>query len=94
MNRTSMTRVLLAGASALAIAIAAPDAGAKTWDFNSTGTWAVPATDVYEITAWGAQGGQRAGVPDGLGPEIGGRVILGGGTISRNPSRWRGRIPR
>jgi hypothetical protein len=71
-----MTRVLLAGASALAIAVAVTEAGAKTWDFSGGGEWVAPATGAYDITAWGASGGAETMAVAGLGAEIGGRIVL------------------
>ena len=57
--------------------------------FNYTGrtvTWTVPATGLYDITAYGAQGGEGGGrgitaTPGGKGAEIGGDVMLTQGEV-------------
>ena len=74
---------------------------ANIWDFNYTGSivaWTVPSTGIYDITAYGAQGGQ--GESDlirplgGLGAQIGGsfqliggqtlNILVGGGGVGAN----------
>src|SRR5271166_4611287 len=54
-------------------------ARAATWAFNYTGaeeTFVAPTTGVYDIAAYGAEGG---GIHGGLGAEIGGAVTLSAG---------------
>ena len=72
-------RLLLTGASALAM-IAGAQAG--TWDFGYSGSvtfWTAPATGSYDVTAWGAQGGSALS-GGGLGAEMGGDITLAQGT--------------
>jgi hypothetical protein len=57
--------------------------GASAQTFNYTGslqTFVVPTTGVYDITAFGAVGGNGAGGTGGSGAEIGGLVDLYAGT--------------
>jgi hypothetical protein len=57
-----------------------PSAHAAMWAFNYTDaleTFVVPTTGVYDITAYGAEGG---GIYGGLGAEFGGAVTLSAGT--------------
>jgi hypothetical protein len=73
--------VLLAGASALAIG-ATPAAAAAAFDFTTPGlsTWTTPATGLYEIDVWGAQGGTNHTNSGGRGAEIGIKFNLTAGT--------------
>jgi len=77
MNRKFwINRMLLAGASALAMTVASAEAGATTFDFTgSLVTWTVPTNGVYVITAYGAQGGSNDVVAGGLGAEAGGSTF-------------------
>jgi hypothetical protein len=83
MNRKSwINRMLLAGASALAMTVASAEAGATTFDFTaSLVSWTVPTNGVYVITAYGAQGGSGDLVAGGLGAEAGGYITLSAGTM-------------
>ena len=70
--------------SAVCLLGLSPDLSARaaTWVFNYTGaeqiqTFLAPATGVYDVTAYGAEGG---GIYGGLGAEIGGAVTLSAGT--------------
>ena len=68
--------------SAVCLLGMSPDlsAHAAMWAFNYTDaleTFVVPTTGVYDITAYGAEGG---GIYGGLGAEIGGAVTLSAGT--------------
>ena len=83
MNRKSwINRMLLAGASALAMTVASAEAGATTFDFTaSLVSWTVPTNGVYVITAYGAQGGSGDLVAGGLGAEAGGYIPLSAGTM-------------
>jgi hypothetical protein len=82
MNRKFwIRRALLAGAPALAMIVAAAEAGATTFDFTgSVVDYTVPASGVYDIAAHGAQGGGII-TPGGLGAEAGGDVRLSAGTM-------------
>ena len=76
-----INRVLLAGAPAVAMIVA--EADAMTFDFTgSLVTWTVPTTGVYDITAYGAAGGNKPFFsPGGLGAEAGGDIVLSAGTM-------------
>ena len=71
----------------LATSICTPSLQAQStsfWDFNYTGSivqWTVPTTGIYDITAYGAQGGSWSTVSGGLGAEIGGSFLLSAGEI-------------
>jgi len=57
------------------------------WNFNFSGSivqWTVPSTGIYDITAYGAQGGQyNTSTLGGLGAQIGGSFqLLQGETLS------------
>ncbi len=69
---------------ALLIGLGAPAAQALPVTFAYSGaevTWTVPTTGLYDIVAFGAQGGGFNSVlPGGLGAEIGGDVALTAGT--------------
>jgi hypothetical protein len=85
MKRKLWNWVLLGGTSALAMMTAAQaDAATTTLTFTgSEVTWTAPTTGVYDILAYGAQGGNHtfaAFVPGGLGAEAGGDVTLTAGT--------------
>jgi PEP-CTERM motif len=83
--------LLLGGATALALAASEPAARAVPFDFPFTGnlvTFKVPATDSYQILAFGAQGGNVSPAviggtvgTGGLGAEIGGDFSLTAGEI-------------
>jgi hypothetical protein len=77
---------LLAGTSLLALAAAAPGAGATTFDFTGAfQTFMVPTTDTYQILAFGAQGGRGSSFPGAAGPptvEPGGKGAEIGGDFS------------
>src|SRR5262245_23129581 len=67
----------------LAIAAASPAARAIPFDFTYTGslaTFTVPESGLYQILAFGAQGGDGAGM-GGRGAEIGGDFSLTAGEI-------------
>src|SRR5271165_4922085 len=77
-------RLTTAMCSAVCLLGMSPDlsAYAGTWAFYYTGaeqtqTFLAPTTGVYDITAYGAEGG---GIYGGLGAEIGGAVTLSAGT--------------
>ena len=56
-------RLLLTGASLLALMTAAPTASAKTFMFSGEiADYKIPATGMYQIVAFGAQGGSSTGV--------------------------------
>jgi hypothetical protein len=79
-----MKQLLLAGTAFLALA--APVAHATLFDFTYTGSlvdFTVPTTGSYQIQAFGAQGGNIAGVGSGggLGAEIGGDFTLNAGEV-------------
>lgn len=82
-------RALLAGVSAIAITFGAQKAGAAIFTFDYTGAtvmWTVPQTGLYDITAFGAQGGNYPGSAGitrfgGLGAEAGGDITLTAGEI-------------
>ena len=83
-----MKRLLLAGAASLGIAASGSVARAVPIDFTYAGslvTFTVPATGLYQILAFGAQGGNSnlfgsigAG---GRGAEIGGELVLSAGEM-------------
>jgi hypothetical protein len=83
-----MKRLLLAVAASLGIGASGSAARAVPIDFTYTGslvTFAVPATGLYQILAFGAQGGNvtidgAIGV-GGLGAEIGGNFVLTAGEM-------------
>ena len=73
-------RVFLAGASMIAMLVAG-QARALTFDFTGAETtWVAPVSGVYDITAYGAQGGALRYPIGGLGAEAGGDVFLTAGT--------------
>src|SRR5262249_19622748 len=77
-------KLLLAGASALAILASAAEANAATVVFNLTGglqTFIAPVTGIYEFDVFGASGGSNGNASGGLGAEVSGDVMLvkGGG---------------
>lgn len=88
-----MKRLLLAGIALLALAIGEPAAHAQRANFTSSGkvvTFTVPTTGLYQIVAFGAQGGagiggQQGGPPmplaGGLGAEIDGDFSLVTGQV-------------
>lgn len=83
MRIASLARVL----TLLAIAGVASIASAASFTYTGTfDTFLVPATGVYHIVAFGAQGGSGSvfgPLPGGLGAEIGGDFLLiGGQTVS------------
>ena len=70
---------LLTSVSALALTIGA--ANAETIDFTGAEvSYTVPVSGVYDITAYGAQGGPAVTV-GGLGAEAGGDIFLSAGTV-------------
>jgi hypothetical protein len=83
MNRTSRIKgMLLAGALAMAMTVAAAEAGAETIDFTgSLVLYTVPTTGVYDIIAYGAQGGDAVTFFGGKGAEAGGDIVLSAGTV-------------
>jgi PEP-CTERM motif len=83
-----MKRLLLAGTALLGLAVSGSAARAVPIDFMYTGslvTFMVPASDIYQILAFGAQGGIGTfgnGVgAGGRGAEIGGDFSLSAGEI-------------
>src|SRR6266446_2108111 len=84
-----MKRLLLGGATLLALAASEPAAHATLFDFTYSGglvTFTIPTTDTYQILAFGAQGGNseiRLGSSGagGRGAEIGGDFSLTAGEI-------------
>jgi hypothetical protein len=86
--RASQRLAFLASAAALAIgASGAGSAAAKTFVYTGQiASWTVPQTGLYQVRAWGAQGG-GATYPDfpagagGLGAEVGGDVRLHAGEV-------------
>ena len=82
-----MKKILLAGVSILALATAASSAQADV--FNYTGTivdYTVPTTGLYEITAFGAQGGFGRQVRQ---PKLGDRRRCGRRSAGDPRARWR-----
>jgi hypothetical protein len=73
------------GASALALMALAAPAAADTVPFVDTtagpGTFTAPVTGVYNILAFGAQGGEASapGIAGGFGAEVGGDFVLTAG---------------
>jgi hypothetical protein len=79
-GKVSAKRILLAGASMLAMMAGPSGAGATTFIFTgSEVVFTVPASGLYDITAFGAQGGQSLNT-GGLGAEAEGDILLSGGT--------------
>jgi hypothetical protein len=85
-----MRALLLAATAFLAVAASEPPAHAQRVNFTYTGklvTWKVPKTGIYQIVAFGAQGGSGAismlgpVSPGGLGAEIGGNFRLIAGEV-------------
>jgi hypothetical protein len=78
-------KLLLAGASAVAILVAANAAGAKSYTIPGMYTFTVPTTGEYAINLVGASGGSNfaanppGGLPGGLGAEVFGDVMLQAG---------------
>jgi hypothetical protein len=77
----------LAGVALTSVIVSAAGAGATTIDFNFTGSivsFTAPVTGVYDVDAFGAQGGVNAGIPGpsaGLGAEAGGQFSLTAGQM-------------
>ena len=84
-----MKPLLLAGTAVLGLTASGLAARATPIDFTYTGSlvdFTVPATDSYQILAFGAQGGNAILGPNGsgkggLGAEIGGTFILSAGGV-------------
>ena len=90
-----MKRLLLAGTALLALATMEPAAYAQRVNFTYTPpgsvvTYTVPTTGLYQVTAFGAQGGGSTAIagpagaiagPGGLGAEIGGDFNLTAGEV-------------
>lgn len=83
-----MKPISLAGTALLALLALEPAAHAQRVNFTyeppgSIVTWAVPATGLYQITAYGAQGGNTIGADTGggLGAQIGGDFKLTAGEV-------------
>ena len=81
-----MKRLLIAATAAFPLGASALSANATPFDFTYTGslvTFVVPATDSYQILAFGAQGGASTDRffpnPGGRGAEIGGDFSLTAG---------------
>ena len=78
-------KLLLAGASAVAILVAANAAGAKSYTIPGMYTFTVPTTGEYAIDLVGASGGNNlaanppGGLPGGFGAEVFGDVMLQAG---------------
>src|SRR4051812_10456174 len=73
---------LLAGTSLLALAAAAPGAGATTFNFTGASqSFTAPTTGTYHILAFGAQGGGAGSAGGGNGAEIGGDFSLTAGEV-------------
>ncbi len=71
-----MRRLLLAGVSAIAIAVAAAGS-AKATLFSYDGTvdsYVVPTTGEYDISSPGAQGARADNSSGGLGAKVGGDI--------------------
>ncbi len=77
-----MKQFLLAGASVLALTLAAPSARATTIDYTGAIVdWTVADTGTYDIVAYGGQGGATSYAAGGLGGEAGGSFTLTAGTV-------------
>ncbi len=81
-----MKHLLLTGGSALALALAAGTAEGATVAFTTPGytAWTAPATGLYQVDVWGAQGGgtyigYSYGSLGGLGAGVGVKVELTAG---------------
>jgi hypothetical protein len=75
-----MKKLLLAGASLLALTAASSSARATVFGFTDAPVdWTVPDTGTYDIVAYGAQGGIGDLASGGLGAEIGGDFNLAAG---------------
>src|SRR5262245_40615971 len=78
---------LLGGTMLLAFAASAPAAHAQQFDFSYTGslvTFTVPINGIYQIIAFGAQGGSTGSFSfnvGGKGAEIGGNFSLTAGEV-------------
>jgi hypothetical protein len=85
MRRISIRRALPAGVSAIAMMTGAKEAGAEIFTFDYSGAtvlWTVPQTGLYDIAAFGAQGGGFTGAAvhfGGKGAEAGGDIALTAG---------------
>ena len=76
-----MRLVLLAGVAGWALALGAGRARAEVFSFDGVvQTYKVPTTGLYDITAFGAQGGNGRST-GGLGAEVSGAVRLTQGTM-------------
>ena len=78
-------RILLAGASMLALMAGATGASAEPFDFTGMDAiFTAPTTGLYDITVKGAQGGQATGLAvftGGLGAVVGGEISLTAGEM-------------
>ena len=73
-------RILLAGASMLALMAGAASASAETFDFTgSVQTFTVATSGLYDIEADGAQGGASFTFSGGAGAQVGGDIFLTAG---------------
>jgi PEP-CTERM motif len=82
-NRILAKRMLLAGASMLAMMAGVSEAGAAIFSFTGdTVYYTIPTTGTYEITAAGAQGGPGySGAIGGLGEVVDGDFHLSAGDV-------------
>jgi hypothetical protein len=77
-----MRRKFLAAGAVITLAFGSAAAAEAATVFSYSGAevvWTAPVAGVYDITAFGAQGGQDFHTPGGLGAEIGGDVTLAAG---------------
>ena len=77
-----LKKIMLAGVSMLALAVASSEAMAAHFDFTGTvDFYTVPVSGIYDVTVAGAQGGGNGATPGGKGAIVHGNVFLAGGTL-------------
>ncbi len=72
-------KLLLAGASALAILVAAGAADAKTFSMPGQFSFTAPVSGEYALEALGGSGGNSFSFSGGLGAEVSGDIALTAG---------------
>lgn len=73
-------KLLLAGASALALVLGSGDASAVVFGTPGSDEYIIPLTGYYDFTVAGADGGSASGYPGGAGALVGGELFLRVGT--------------
>ena len=77
-----LKKIMLAGVSMLALAVASSEAMAASFGFTGAEDfYTIPVSGIYDVTAAGAQGGGNNPGSGGAGAIVHGKVFLSAGTI-------------